>query len=554
MQFFSVLLQLMGATMLLLYSVRMVRTGMERASGPVLRTALIDPDRGQIKNAGFGVLVAIMLQSSTAAAILAVGFVSRHLIASSAGLAILLGADLGSALVVQILSFNLKWLIPVLLLVGGWLFLKFEARKVKQTGRILLGIALILITLGMIGAATMPLKESESLPLVVGYLGQDPVLAFAVGAILTFSMHSSVAGVLLFMAFATEGVLPVSAGISLVLGANFGGGLIAVWLTRGADPVGRRIPVGNFIFRGLGSILALALFTGLQPSLDWMGGGVARQLVGLHVIFNFALVLVCLPLTGPMDRLVSFLIREKPVHDVDAIMRPASALDRSLISVPSLALASATRELLRMSETVEIMVRPIMDFFDKADHDQVDRIRALDEEVDVTHTAIKLYIAEVNRGELSAEDSERGMELTNFAINLERAGDIVAKNLLNLTLQKHKRKLRFSDAGWRELNDLHAQVMVNIQLALNVLISEDLDSARQLIAEKDRMRALEHVSHERHLDRLRSGSEESIDSSDLHLETVRGLKEINSLFASIAYPILTKNGQLLETRLADVDV
>ena len=143
--------------------------------------------------------------------------------------------------------------------------------------------------------------------------------------------------------------------------------------------------------------------------------------------------------------------------------------------------------------------------------------------------------------------------MTSFAINLERAGDVVAKNLLDLALEKHKKKLSFSDEGWKELTNLHDRVMANIQLALNVLISEDEDSARQLIGEKDRMRMLERASHDGHLARLKSGEEASIDTSDLHLETVRALKEINSLFSTVAVPILSRSGQLRETRLVQED-
>ena len=556
MHFSLILLHLAGATMLLLWAVRMVRTGVERAHGAALKNGLRSATGGRVKAAGAGAILAVLLQSSTAVAVLASGFAASGILTVAAGLAILLGADLGSAMVVQILSFDLSWLVPVLVLVGGVLFLKFEARSIRQTGRILLGIAFVLISLRMIGEATAPLRQSEFLPMAISYLSDDYVTAFAVAAVFTWLIHSSVAAILLFVTLAMQGVLPVEVGMSFILGANFGGGLIAVWLTRGQAVDARRIPLGNLLFRGAGAIVALVALQTFSFPIEMLGATEARQLVNMHLAFNLALVVVCLPMTGLVDRLTALLMPGRPDAEadepVDLMARRVSALDRTVIGTPGLALASATRELLHMGGVVEIMLRPVMDFLDAGKPEQIRQAQKLDEDVNRAHRDIKLYIAEVNRGVMSAQEAKRGIELTDFAINLERAGDIVAKNLLVLALEKQSKRLSFSREGWGELSAIHERVMANMQLALNVLVSGDLESARQLVVEKERMRKLERESHDRHLKRLQSGTPQSIDTSDLHLEVVRALKEINSLLASVAYPLLTESGDLLESRLAKV--
>ncbi|MEO5756949.1 MAG: Na/Pi cotransporter family protein [Mesorhizobium sp.] len=556
MQFSMILLHLAGAVMLLLWAVRMVRTGVERACGPVLRNAVRQAKGGRFASAGAGMALAVLLQSSTAVAILAAGFAATGIVSVSTGLAILLGADVGSALVVQVLSFDLGWLVPALILVGGTMFLKFEARGVKQGGRILMGMAFVLLSLHMIGEATAPMRQSALLPVVISYLRADFFTAFVAAALFTWLIHSSVAAILLFVTLAAQGLLPVEVGLSFILGANFGGALIAVWLTRGQAIDARRIPLGNLVFRGTAALATLFALQAVVFPAYLFGATEGRQLVNLHLAFNLALIVCCLPFTGVVERLVNLLIADKPAsksaETTDLMSRRASALDRTVMRTPGLALASATRELLRMGEVVEIMLRPVMEFFDGGTADQIRQAQKLDEEVNRAHTDIKLYIAEVNRGTMTTAEAQRGIELTDFAISLERAGDIVAKNLLVLTQELQDKKLRFSREGWGELTGLHNRVMANMQLALNVLVSSDLDSARQLVVEKERMRKLERASHDRHLKRLQSGASQSIDTSDIHLEAVRALKEINSLLASVAYPLLTQSGALLESRLATV--
>lgn len=555
MHFSLILLHLSGATMLLLWAVRMVRTGVERAFGSWLRETLRSATNNRMKAAAAGMALAVVLQSSTAVAVLASGFAASGILAVSTGVAVLLGADLGSALVVQILSFDLGWLVPILFLVGGTMFLKFESRLIVQLGRIVLGIAFVLLSLRMIGEATAPLRHSEFLPVAIGYLKEDYTTAFLVAAVFTWLIHSSVAAILLFVSLAAQGLLPIEVGLTFVLGANLGAGMIGVWLMKGQGPEAWRLPLGNLIFRGSAAVIVLALFHLIPFSTDVLGSTQIRQLVNFHLAFNLALLIVCLPLTRLAEKLVIRILPDAPSSKPgasDPMTQRVSALDRTVVRTAGLALASATREVLRMGEVVEIMLRPVMDLFDAGDRERIERAQKLDFEVNRAHTDIKLYIAEVNRGTMSAVEAQRGMELTDFCINLERAGDIIAKNLLVLALEKRDRNLQFSKAGRSELIALHDRVLTNMQLAMNVLVSGDADSARQLVIEKERMRKLERASHDGHLHRLQSGTPESIETSDIHLEAVRAFKEINSLLASVAYPILTQNGHLLESRLAQI--
>ncbi|MDX3975004.1 Na/Pi cotransporter family protein [Shinella sp.] len=551
----AVLLHLAGATMLLLFAVHMVRSGMENAFGGGLRTMLGAARQGHAKAAAGGTAMAILLQSSTAVAMLACGFAANGILAVATGLALLLGADLGSALVVRVLSFDLGWLVPVCLFAGGVLHLKFSARRTREIGRMVLGVGFVLLSLRLIGTATAPLRDGAMLPSLSGYLAEDYLTAFLVGALFTWLVHSSVAAILMVATFAGQGLVPLEAAVPLVLGANLGGGLIAFWLSRGMPPAAQRIPVGNLFFRATASLAALALVETTAPPIAALGSGPADALVNFHVLFNVALVLAGLPFVALMTRLVDRLLPDveaKAASD-DPLQNRVTALDRSVITTPRLALASATRELLRMGELVEVMVRPVMDLLRAGERVEITRVRDIDKAVNQAHTDIKLYLAEVNRGTMTTEEASRSIELTDFAINLEHAGDIIAKNLLVLAEERSDKNWRFSSEGWAELVDLHAQVVENMHLSLNVLISQDPPSARQLVLEKEKMREMARYTHDRHLRRLQSGTPESIETSGMHIEIARGLKEINSLLVTVAYPILTRSGDLLTSRLANTN-
>jgi len=545
------LLNLAGATMLLLFAVRMVQTGIERAMGPGFKRIITRHKDSRFRTAMAGILLAVVLQSATASTLLAAGFTASGLLTLAGGLAVVLGADFGSAMVIQVLTFDLRWMIPVLLVSGGYLFLKAPSQTLRQVGRILLGIAFILLALRLIGEAMGPIRDGDFLPAIASYLRADYVTAFLVGAAITFIMHSSVAAILMFVTFVSLGVLPVIAGVSLILGANLGSALLAIWLSRGMSNQARRVPLGNLFLRGTGAILALILINN-SPILSWLSGfGSGQVLVSVHLAFNIILLLTSLPFVGFLEKPLRALLPDPKISDSPDPLKPVSALDEKVINNPQMAIASLTREVLRMSEIVEMMTRPVMELYESGDNERIKVLQLLDKTVNSALSNIRRYAAKIPLDKMSKNQARHVRELTEYSINLEVAGDIVAKKLLHLAKIKTQKRLKFSNAGWNELQDLHERVIANMSLAFNVLLTEDIECARLLMEEKSAVANKERKSRKKHLKRLREGFEDSFESSDIHLETLRALKDLNSQIAAVAYPILYKGGQLLDTRLVE---
>ncbi|MEO3415161.1 Na/Pi cotransporter family protein [Roseovarius sp. CAU 1744] len=543
------LVQLMGATMLLLYAVRMVRTGIERAFGASFRR-VVTTAGSPVSSAATGLVLAVVLQSSAAVGLLVAGFFGTGTLAFPAGLAVVLGADLGSALLIQILSFKLEWLVPFLLALGGGFFIKSDGRKLKQAGRIILGVAFILISLRFLRETMDPIRDSAFLPSIAGYLERDFVTAFIVGAVLAWVMHSSVAVILMCVTLVAIDAIPVAAGVSLVLGANLGSAIIPVWLTRNMGPVARRVPVANFVIRGSGAIVALLVVNRLPvlPYLAWMGE--QQTLINAHLAFN-ALLLLTLPFCRLLERPVQSFLPAADVQQEDLPQLHRSVLDEASLKSPSLALANLKREVLRMAQIVEGMAAPIMDFFGTYEKNQANAITARDTIVNDGLDGIRRFVADFPADAATKQEKKRARELTEYAIALETVGDLVVKLILPLAEEKSQKGIQFSKAGHQELTDIHERMMANMTLASNVLISDDLESARLLLEEKSEMTRLERSSRKKHLKRLTEGTQTSFDSSDIHLEVVRALREINSHIASVSYPILYRGGQLLETRLIE---
>lgn len=547
----SFLISLAGATMLLLFAVRMVRTGIERSYGASFQRVLTG-QRSLTQASLVGLVLAIVLQSSAAVALLTSGFAASGMLSFPTGLAIVLGGDLGSALIIQILSFKLDWLVPMLLAVGGYMFVKVEARKARQLGRILMGVAFILISLRFLREAMDPIRDSAFLPAVAGYLARDYVTAFLVGGALAFVMHSSVAAILMCVTLVQIDAIPFAAGLSLVLGANFGSAFIPVWLSRGMDLAARRIPFANLILRGTWAVVTLfaanlALRSGALG--DPQGG---QMLVYAHLAFNASLLVLALPLCKSLQKTMERLLPDPLVVEPEvATGLPTSVLDLTNIGPPTQALASLKRELLRMSGLVEAMFRPVLDLYQSGDKAQIRAVQALDGEVNDCLSGIRSFVAAIPPEEFGKANAKAARDMVEYAIRLETAGDVVAKRLAVLAGRMRKKDANFSDEGWMELTRLHESILANLCLASNVLISDDLESARLLSLEKTELKRAERDSRKRHLKRLQGGSSDSFETSDIHLETLRALREFNSHIAAVAYPILYLNGQLLETRLIE---
>jgi phosphate:Na+ symporter len=541
------ILHLAGNVALLLWGLHMVHSGILRALGSDLRRWLNAglANRGKALLAGIGVTA--LLQSSTATGLMTASFLASGVVDLVPALAVMLGANIGTTLIVQLLTFDVSAVAPILILAGVIAFKQSGKTRVRDLGRVAIGLGLVLLALHLILATVQPVEQAGLVRDLFAVLSGHPLLSILLAALMTWAAYSSVAVVLLAMSLAAAQIVTPDVALALVLGANLGN-VIPQFLGAGKSNPARRLALGNLIVRGAGCLLGLPLLPRIGTLLATVEPEPARLAANFHLLFNLALAILFIGLLGPLARLCRRLLPAAPVSDPGA----PRYIDEAALATPAIALAEASRETLRMADILEAMLRALAEALRHDDRKRAAEIGELDDQLDRLHKAIKLYLTRIGREEgLDETDARRCSDILTFAINLEHAGDILDKSLREIAAKKIKYRLSFSAEGALEIEAMQDRLMAVLGLAISVFMAGDPREARRLLNEKVAIRELEQAATDSHLQRLRAGRPESLETSALHLDILRDLKRLAAHLASVAYPILDQGGALRPSRMMD---
>ena len=421
------LVDLAGSVALLLWGVHMVQTGVQRAFGAKLRGFLGGALRNRFTAFLAGLGVTALLQSSTATGLMTAGFAANGVIDLAPALAVMLGANVGTTLIVQLLSFDVAEVAPALVLVGVLMFRRASAGP-RDFGRVLIGLGLLLMALHQFVALLTPYEDEPSLRLFLGAVSTQPLLDVLLAAGLTWAAHSSVAVVLVAMSFAAQGTVPPHAAFAMVMGANLGTAINPSSKERPERSRGQASAARESRSTALvGVTLGLALLPYIGPWLVAIDPNNARAVADFHTGFNLVLAVIFFPLLTPFAALLRRLIPAR-VDPADP-SRPLY-LDPSARETPVIALGGAAREALRMADVLESMLIGLRDMFEKADRRQIAQTKRLDDILDKLNAAIKTYLITLDPEALGETDHRRLREILTFATEMEHSGDIVDRNLL----------------------------------------------------------------------------------------------------------------------------
>jgi phosphate:Na+ symporter len=546
----ELIVNLLGGVALLLWGVRMVRTGVLRAYGD--RLARFIEQRLQNRMAAFiaGGAATLLLQSSTATALIVTGLAGSGLMSAATGLAVLLGADAGSAIVSSVFAAGgqfVAWASPLLLFAGYVTFSASSEFRPHNIGRILIGLGLVLLALKLVISSTAPLREASLFHQVLTTVGGEPLLALIIGAAVTWLSHSSLAIILLITSFVANGSLEIAPALSLILGVNLGGGLPALTATAGQPREARRLPIANLLVRAALAIVASSFVTEIAILLGRFTGYAPVQAVSFHAAFNIVLGLLFLPLTGPIMTLVKKALPDAAAPN-DLLAEPRY-LDPAALTSPALALSNAQQETTRMAELLERMFETATEALHSGSMEALKLLRGMDKQLNGYQQAIHGYLAELAGQELDRAEGRRALDIMLYVSNLEHAGDIIQLNMSDRIKAKTKESIVFSNEQNAAIDELSGIVKDSLRLATSVLASGDISGARRLIEQKGTFRVVENAIIDRHLRHDRVGKGKSLRHSALFVDLVRDLHSINTHVVSAAYPIVEEAGLLRDTRL-----
>jgi phosphate:Na+ symporter len=526
------LIELAGAVALLLWGLHMVHTGIVRVFGPDLRRILNFALRNRLSAFAAGLALTAILQSSTATALMTASLAAEGLIGLTPALAIMLGANVGTTLIVQVLSFNIYVASPFFLVAGVAAFKLAAKGRFQQSGRALIGFGLMILALHLLIESLAPVESSPDMRELLHVASQAPLVCILLAGALAWAAHSSVAVVLLVISLAHSGLITPEAALAWVLGANLGSAVNPLFEAgKASDLSTKRLPVGNLVNRVIGVVLVYPFLgeiaaTGAKAHLN-----TALMASTFHVAFNlvFALLFIA-PLQVVADLLIRFLPKKVDASD-PCLPR---YLNEMAVSTPSIALAEAVRETLRIVDLVEKMLEQVMAALLTNNRLAASRVSELDDVVDGLERAVRLYITRLTREALSKSERRRANEVMSYAINLEHIGDIIDTSLRETAVKKIKCNANFSREGAQEIAEHYNRVLKSLRVSLTVFVSGDPDAARRLLQEKSEMRKSERIATENHLSRLREGRSETLETTSMHVDALRDLTRIHSHICSIA--------------------
>jgi phosphate:Na+ symporter len=542
----AVIIHLLGEIALLLWGINMVNSGVQRAFGSDLRWILGVGLRTRLRAFLAGVGVTTVLQSSTATALMVASFTAGGAVDIVPGLAVMLGANVGTTLIVQVLSFDITLIFPLLIFVGFFAYKRGSSSRIKDLGRVAIGLGLMLLSLHLLSETIRPIESSKVLKDLLAVIAPDPLILVLLSGFFAWMAHSSVAAMLFIMSLATAGVIDTHAALVMVLGANLGSSVNPMLEGLGGDPAKFRVPFGNLAMRVIGCVVALPLIDFVQKYMMMFDPNPARLAANFHTLFNIAIAAIFIL---PLPWIAKLLMRAFPEKLVASDPGMPQYLDKDALDTPSVALSNAAREVLRMADTVEVMLRSSQDLFREDDISRVAEVSRTDDVVDRLYSAIRRYLSSINHEALSEAEAKRLSDILAFAINLEHIGDIIDKNLMELAGKRIKNHLRLPKDSLDDITSMHGKLLEHLQLAASVLMFQDIGSARRLVSEKERFRDLERAVTQKHLEQIRSGRTVG-DTSALQLDIVRDLKRIEAHIAATGHSLLEQSGELKPSRLS----
>jgi phosphate:Na+ symporter len=536
LELFPLFMGLFGGLALFLYGLELLSDALKAVAGGRMKDILSRLTTNRLTSVLTGAFVTAVVQSSSVTTVLVVGFVTANLMTMTQSIGVIMGANIGTTVTTQIIAFNVSRYSLLLVTLGFAVFFLGRREKLKKQGLAILGLGLVFFGMGIMGDAMTPLRGYS--PFVEAMSRMESLgVGILTGAVFTALIQSSAATTGVVIVLSSQGLLSLSAGIALVLGANIGTCITALLAAIGKTREAFRASVVHVLFNVLGVLIWLRFIPDLADLVMWMtpdAGGLAgvdkmaaevpREIANAHTVFNVANTLIFLPFMGFLGRLVRVLVPDLPPTEEDPSR--ARYLDPELFQTPSLAVDRARLEILNMGERVRTMLARILPATFDGEKEDLLAIRALDEAVDVLHGRIIVYLGQLSRGGLREEESRELVSLMEAANDLENIGDVIETNLVTQGLQRLEEGIRISEATREVLLGFHKTIQKALELALQAVGQQNEEAAQAVVSMKEAVNALADSATLHEARRLVADEPRRLEAYSLETDILKNQKRV----------------------------
>ena len=531
------LLMIGGGVALILFGVGHLRSGLDRLFGSRLESTVQTLAHTRLRAFATGLGVSIVAPSSTTISMLGVQTVQSGRLSARQGLAIMLGADIGLTLTVQLLALNVEQYAPILVLLGVAMSQFMDGSRARGIGQSILSLGIVFIGIKIIKDSAGAITVDGDLETLLLLSKAHPLIMAGLAAILTMILQSSTATIALLIGIVsgTDIEIPLQTAIVWVVGANLG--VACTTIVLGWKQIeSRRLAFGNFLVKAMMAVLVFVTLPTLADYVQNIPGEYAQRIAHTHTGFNVALAILALPLVVVISRCVELLVPERRIQTREFGPRYID-IHSTPDSVP-LALGQSRQEILHMSELVREMLVDLWAGMKQGDERLIQLVADRDDRVDLLDEQVKRFLTKLVSSITNENDAAEQMRQLRYASELETIGDIIDKNLSELALKKISMQAEFSPEGTQEIDDFFGKVLENMNIAEAAFATRDVNLAKQLLRHKDRLGNYYRELRDRHFTRLNAGAEAAHETSAIHLDLLTHLRRINSAVSHVSFVIL----------------
>jgi len=532
----NIVISLIGGLGLFLYGMSLMGEGLQKSAGDKLKKIIELLTSNVVMGVLVGTVVTGIIQSSSATTVMVVGFVNAGIMNLSQAIGVIMGANIGTTVTAQLVSFNLEGIAPIALGIGILFYLFTSNQKTKHLSEILIGFGILFTGMEFMKDAVAPLAEYKAFTDALLYFSKNPVLGILAGFAITGIVQSSSASMGMLIALASQGILPLSSALPILYGDNIGTCVTSLLSSVGASRNARRAAVMHLSFNVIGTIIFMlvlnkpisAIVTHFDPT------DTARQIANAHTLFNLTNVIILLPFSKYIVKLANRLI---PIKETESeIVNNTKYLDERMFSTPSIALGNTVQEVVRMGhKATNSLEHSIAGFLNKSNED-INKAFESEKVVNKLQKDILNYLLKLSKEPLRDDEHFRTDLLFNTVNDIERVSDH-AENIAELAMSVKEMNISFSDSAIREIYEIYNKTITNFKDALIVLDVKDFELANKVLEVENEVNYLEKTFRNSHMIRLNNGSC-TIDAGVLYLDLLTNLERISDHSTNIVKQVL----------------